>query len=275
MAVGTVWHRIKAWPGDFPCIWSENKMEEEKSVRIQKWMSDCGLMSRRAAEDEIRAGRVLLNGRPAELGQKVNPARDTVLYGGRKVSQSEHGVHKCYLMLNKPRGYVTTLNDERGRPCISELIQDTGARVYPVGRLDMDSEGLLLLTNDGEFANRMMHPRHEIPKIYHVKLKGEISPESLYELQQPLLLDGYRIRPVHVSVVSRGGGSTVLRMELFEGRNRQIRKMCEQCGLDIIRLQRIAIGDVRLGSLRPGKWVPLTSGQKRALGIQEDTNRKK
>ena len=248
-------------------------MDQGQKLRIQKWMSDCGVMSRRAAETEILSGHIFISGQPAELGQKIDPRHDIVTYRGKRIIREEQSARKCYLMLNKPRGYVTTLNDDRGRPCISELIADVGVRVYPVGRLDMDSEGLLLLTNDGEFANRMMHPRHEIPKIYHVRLNGEITPEALYELRQPMVIDGYRIRPVAVSIVARSDGNTVLRMELFEGRNRQIRKMCEVCGLNIERLQRIAIGDVRLGNLRPGKWARLTGRQKSALGINDRTKR--
>jgi 23S rRNA pseudouridine2605 synthase len=160
-------------------------------------------------------------------------------------------------MLNKPRGYVTTTSDERGRHTVTELVRDAGARLYPVGRLDMDSEGLLLLTDDGELTNRLTHPRHEIPKIYHVTLSTPPRTEQIATLRAPMVLDGYRLQPVGVKKLA----PDVLEMRLFEGRNRQIRRMCEQVGLRVIRLQRVAIGTLRLGTLPSGKWRELTEDE--------------
>ena len=216
-------------------------------------------MSRRAAEKEIEAGKIKVNGQPALMGQKIDPERDKVTYNGKPVVLKTE--RKVYVMLNKPRGYVTTLSDDKSRKCVAELVKDVGERVYPVGRLDMDSEGLLLFTNDGELANKLMHPRHRIPKIYHVRVKGEITPEQLKALSRPMDIDGYEILPVECSVVTRKEGFTVIRMELYEGRNRQIRKMCEQNELEITKLQRVAIGSIKLGDLSPGSWRHLTRSQ--------------
>ena len=197
--------------------------------RLQKYMADCGLMSRRAAEEEIRKGLVTVNGVPAELGTKVTPGVDQVLYKNRKVVMPR-GEH-VYIMLNKPAGYVTTANDEKGRPCVTDLVKAVGRRVYPIGRLDMASEGLLLLTDDGALTETLTHPRHSIPKIYNVKVEGEITEEQYKTLLSPMEIDGYPIRPVYTEVLKRKDGKTLLQMTLYEGRNRQIRKMCEQVGL--------------------------------------------
>lgn len=233
---------------------------ETEEIRIQKYMSDSGVMSRRAAEDAIRAGRIYINDKPAELGQKIIPGRDEVKYNGKLIVQVKSAA-KVYVMLNKPVGYVTTLSDDRGRKCVAELITDIGTRVYPCGRLDMESEGLLLLTNDGELANKLTHPGHSIPKIYHVRISSEILPEQLRALGQAMIIDDYKIAPVKVTIVTRKEGFTVLRMELYEGRNRQIRKMCDLCGLEIVRLQRIAVGEITLGNLKSGKWKMLNGSQ--------------
>lgn len=235
-------------------------MEE---LRLQKFLADAGLMSRRAAEREISRGAVLVNGIPAEIGQKVCPEVDTIEYNGRII---KNGFKRyVYIMLNKPRGYVTTASDERGRPTVVELCREVGERVYPVGRLDMDSDGLLLLTNDGDLANKLTHPRHEIPKIYHVEVGGKVDRETVKKLSSPLIIDGYQIQPVKTEIHSMRSDTrrevTVLRMELYEGRNRQIRKMCEQCGLTVNRLTRVAIGDLKLQSLKSGAWRHLTKTQ--------------
>ena len=219
-------------------------------------------MSRRAAEDEIRAGRVLVNGTPAEIGQKIDPGRDVVTYKGNVIGG---GVRKIYIMLNKPVGYVTTMSDEKGRHCVAELIEDVGERVYPIGRLDMESEGLLLLTNDGELANRLTHPKYHKPKVYHVKIAGEVEPDTVAALSRPFDIDGYITKPAKISMISKKPDETVLKMELYEGRNRQIRKMCEQLGLRIRVLKRISVGDVHLGNLAPGKWRHLTRAQVESL----------
>lgn len=249
--------------------------DDENKIRIQKFMSDNGIMSRRSAEEEIRAGHITVNGQTAVLGQKVLPGKDEVRYKGNMIPNSVH-TGKIYIMLNKPAGYVTTLSDDRGRRCVAELIEDLGARVYPCGRLDMESEGLLLLTNDGELANKLTHPGHDLPKIYHVRIASEITPEQLHSLGQPMVIDDYKIAPVKVTVITRKEGFTTLRMDLYEGRNRQIRKMCELCGLKILRLQRIAVGEIILGDLKPGKWKILSTGQVNYLkGIKRNARNQK
>ena len=222
-------------------------------MRLQKFFSDCGVLSRRAAEAEIAAGKVKVNGAVAQIGDTINPEVDIVEYKGKRIlpraSEKRH-----YIMLNKPRGYVTTMQDEKGRPTVANLTAGVGTRVYPVGRLDMDSEGLLLLTDDGEFANQLTHPRHEIPKIYHVTLSKVLTKDEIAALRAPMELDGYRLQPVTVKKLA----PDTIQMNLYEGRNRQIRRMCEAAGLKVIRLQRIAIGDLGLGDLPLGRWRELT-----------------
>ena len=231
------------------------------TIKLQKYFTDCGILSRRAAEDEIRAGRVKVNGEVATLGTRIMPDTDEVEYLG-SIIRPRMSERIC-IMLNKPRGYVTTLSDERGRRSVLELISDVGRRVYPIGRLDMDSDGLLLLTDDGELANRLTHPRHEIPKIYRVSVKGEVSDTALARLNASMVIDGYEIMPVETRVVSRSvsKAETVLEMRLYEGRNRQIRKMCDQVGLEITRLSRRSIGELSMGSLPSGRWRRLTSDE--------------
>ncbi len=231
-------------------------------VRLQKYFTDCGVMSRRAAEQEIERGNVTVNGVPAELGQKIDPKKDKVLWNGSPVAADEKKRTVCVL-LNKPRGYVTTLSDERGRKTVAELVEDVGTRLYPVGRLDLDSEGLLLMTNDGALTNRLTHPKEEIPKIYHVVVSGNLTAGQLQHLSSPMTIDGYRIRPVPVTVLDRrksksGKDCTVLEMVLYEGRNRQIRKMCESTHLSVLRLKRVAIGAISLHGVRVGEWRYLT-----------------
>lgn len=224
-----------------------------EDIRLQKYISDCGIMSRRAAEREIEAGSITVNGEPAYIGQKIDPARDEVRYKNRVIKKAR-GSRYVYIMLNKPTGYVTTMSDDKGRKCVAELVADAGVRVYPVGRLDMDSEGLLLMTNDGELANTLTHPRHEIPKYYTVKLNCEITNEQLEKLRAPMTIDDYEIQPVRCEIMLRKNGYTQLAMELYEGRNRQIRKMCEQVGAEVLKLRRVAIGHLELEGLSIGKW---------------------
>ena len=212
-------------------------------------------MSRRAAEKEISLGLVKVNGKVAKLGDRVSPEKDVVEYKGKNVISPHR--EKIYVMLNKPRGYVTTTSDEKGRADVTSLV-DVGARIYPVGRLDMDSDGLLLLTNDGDLTNRLTHPRHEIPKIYHVTVSGQVNTDTLSDLSSEMTIDGYDILPVKTEIISSENSSTLLRMTLFEGRNRQIRKMCDKCGLTVTRLSRVAIGSIELGDLRTGSWRYLT-----------------
>ena len=223
-------------------------------------------MSRRAAEEEIKKGNIKVNGARAELGQKIDDERDVVEYRGKIISADSHHI---YIMLNKPAGYVTPMSDEHARKCVAELVSDVPERVYPIGRLDRESEGLLLFTNDGEFANRMMHPRYHKPKIYHVKIRGKVEPEKVTALSRPMKIDDYITKPANVSVITLKEDYTVLAIELFEGRNRQIRKMCEQVGLFIMTLRRISVGNVKLGDLRPGKWRYLTKSEVASLKTSE------
>lgn len=232
-------------------------MEE---IRLQKYFTDCGVLSRRAAEAEIAAGRVKVNGVVAEVGQKIHPGVDRVEYRGKPVLMPARTGH-TYVMLNKPRGYLTSMTDDRGRRCVTELVADVGKRIYPVGRLDLESEGLLLLTDDGDLTYKLTHPRHEIPKIYHVKLSGDVTEEEIEALSQPIELDGYMTQPVEIELVSRRDNATTLRMTLYEGRNRQIRRTCAAQGFKVLRLCRVAIGDLKLGNLAPGKWRYLTRAQ--------------
>lgn len=229
-------------------------------IRLQKFFTDCDILSRRAAEEEIKNGKVLVNGIRAELGQKIDPETDIVEYKGKVIECPKKNICK-YIMLNKPRGYLSTVTDDRGRATVTELVKDVGARLYPVGRLDMDSEGLLLMTNDGALTYKLTHPKHDIPKIYHVKIEGKVSAEKLRALTSPMEIDGYKILPVNTEIVTAKNEYTVLRMTLYEGRNRQIRKMCEAEGLTILRLCRVAIGELELGNLAPGKWRYLTKSQ--------------
>ena len=223
--------------------------------RIQKLISAAGLMSRRAAEEAIRAGRVCVNGEKAGLGNRADPERDTVTVDGKPLPRR---AAKLYLMLNKPRGYVTTLSDEKGRRNVTELVQGAGGRVYPVGRLDMYSEGLLLMTNDGDFANRVMHPSHEVSKTYDTWVAGENVEKAARILRRPMEIDGYPVCAAGVDIVQCFPGGARLSITIREGRNRQVRKMCEQAGLKVTRLVRVSEGGVELGELKSGCWRPLT-----------------
>ena len=240
---------------------------DENNIKIQKYFTDCGIMSRRAAELEIKKGNVKVNGVIAEIGMRVNPEIDVITHLGKEIRPLS--TENVYIMLNKPRGIVTTMSDEKGRFTVADLVKGVGARVYPVGRLDMDSDGLLLLTNDGNLANTLTHPRHDIPKIYRVTVEGEISDEALAVLRSPLVIDEYEILPVKVDIISREKECSILKMTLFEGRNRQIRKMCEMANVKIKRLCRIAIGELTLGDLALGKWRFLTSDELEMLRTEK------
>ena len=231
-----------------------------ESIKLQKFFTDCGIMSRRAAEKEIENGKVKVNGITATAGQRIVVGVDKVTYLGKPVEMPKHK-KKIYIMLNKPRGYITTMSDDRGRKTVAELLSGIEERVYPIGRLDMDSEGLLLLTNDGDLALKLTHPRHEIPKIYHVKVKGIVPKDKLKVLNAPMEIDGYSLLPVKTELISIKNDCSVLKMTLFEGRNRQIRKMCESVELEVLRLTRIAIGNIKLCELAPGKWKYLSPAQ--------------
>ena len=229
--------------------------------RLQKLLSAAGVCSRRAAEDYLTAGRVTVNGRTARLGQKADPDRDRILVDGRPLAPRAKPV---YLLLNKPRGYVTTLSDEKGRRTVAELVADCGQRVYPVGRLDLDSEGLLLLTNDGDWAQRLLHPKHEVEKTYHVSVSGPVAGAA-ERLAAVTDLEGEPIRPARVEVLRQTAGTAVLAVTIHEGKNRQIRRMCAQCGLTVKRLRRVREGTVELGTLPPGKWRYLTEEELKSI----------
>lgn len=223
-----------------------------EKIRLQKFMADAGIMSRRAAEEEIKNGNVSVNGHVAPLGTKVDPALDHVTYRGKRILNERRKY--TYILMNKPRGYLSSTSDDRGRKCVTDLIDGVSARVYPVGRLDLISEGILILTDDGELKNRLTHPRHSIPKVYRVKVAGNVSEAQYDILTSPLEIDGYTIKPVEVSITGTDDSGTVMKMTLYEGRNRQIRKMCEQAGLTVKRLSRVSIGTLKLDGLPVGKW---------------------
>ena len=218
--------------------------------RLQKILASRGLCSRRQAEKWIEEGRVRVNGNTARLGDSADITEDVIEVDGKRLPKA---VKKVYLMLNKPRGYVTTLSDEKGRKNAAELVTGCGTRVYPVGRLDMDSEGLLLFTNDGEFANLLMHPKHEVEKVYRVWVTG-CTEEKLEALGEPIELDGYMIRKPGVKLVYQEGKKAVVDVTIHEGRNRQVRRMCQAAGMEVARLKRISEGSLRLGQLKTGAW---------------------
>lgn len=245
-------------------------MAEKKLVRLQKMLADCGVASRRKSEQLIEEGSVKVNGRVAHIGDKVDPMNDKVLVKGRKVSGRSKTKH-YYIMLHKPRGYVTTMSDEMGRKCVAELVKDVPARIYPVGRLDRESEGLLLMTNDGEFANKVTHPAKHVYKVYRVTVRPEITEEQVTQLCAGMMIDGRKTAPCEVHVVTKKEGRCVLEIILREGRNRQIRKMCEQLGLTVPRLKRTAIGQVKLGMLPQGKWRELSQDEVKRLTAAPNT----
>ena len=221
-------------------------------------MADAGVSSRRKAEELISAGKVRVNGEIAHLGDKIDPKKDTVTLGGKKIRRETQFV---YYMLYKPRGYVTTMSDEKDRKCVAALLEGVDRRVYPVGRLDMNSEGLLLCTNDGEFANAMMHPSRHIQKVYRVSVKPAITDAQITTLTSALMIDGRLTMPAEVRVISSQPEKSVLEIVLFEGRNRQIRRLCEAAGLETVRLKRLSVGGLELGRLKPGEMRELTPAE--------------
>ena len=222
--------------------------------RLQKLIAAAGLCSRRSAEEWIAQGRVSVNGRQAHLGDCADLSLDSVLVDGVPLGRNDR---KRYLMLNKPRGDVCTLSDEKGRPTVAELVKDCGVRVFPVGRLDLDSEGLLLLTNDGEWMQRILHPKYEVNKTYHVTVAGEVG-DAAKKLSRLTQIDGEAIRPAQVEILYRGRETAELAFTIHEGKNRQIRRMCAAVGLCVKRLRRVAEHDLLLGDLPIGAWRDLT-----------------
>lgn len=239
-------------------------MNSSEFIRLQKIIADAGIASRRKAEELIEKGAVKVNGKTAHIGDKANPKRDEITVNGRKIASSEKS-KKYYVMLHKPRGYITTMSDEQGRKCVAELVKDFPARLYPVGRLDRESEGLLLMTNDGDFANSIIHPSRHIAKTYRVTVRPKITEEQLTSLTKGVLVDGRLSSPAGIKVLVQDRDRTVLEIILEEGRNRQIRKMCEAVGLETARLKRTAIGSLKLGMLQPGKHRELTAQELKAL----------
>jgi 23S rRNA pseudouridine2605 synthase len=229
--------------------------------RLQKILSSRGVCSRRKAEEYILAGRVTCNGQVCTLGETADPEVDEIMLDGKVIPSGNSSV---YIMLHKPRGFVTTLSDEKGRRNAAQLVADCGQRVYPVGRLDMDSEGLLLFTNDGAFANAMMHPKHEVDKVYEVWVTG-FTKENLEKLKLPIVLDGYTIKKPGVALVKASGDQALIRVTIHEGRNRQVRRMCSAAGLHVTRLRRVGEGKLTLGDLPKGKWRYLTEDEIREM----------
>ena len=234
----------------------------DDKIRLQKYMADCGIASRRKSEELIASGKVKVNGKVASIGDKVDPKKDKVSVEGQAVhAETEFR----YIMLNKPRGFITTMSDERGRKCVAELVSDVGVRVFPVGRPDKDSEGLLLLTNDGEFANNLTHPSKHVPKTYRVTVRPAINEDILNHLMTGIMIDGKTTLPAQVKVLTQEPDRVVLEIVICEGRNRQIRKMCEAEGLTVARLKRTAVGPVKLGMLKQGAWRDLTPQELKSL----------
>ncbi len=231
-------------------------------IRLQKYLSSCGVTSRRKSEELINSGRVTVDGRAAVLGDKIDPDNSVVAIDGERVINSGKRV---YLVIYKPRGYLSSVSDDRGRKCVTELVKKPGVRLYPVGRLDYDSEGILLLTNDGEFANALTHPRFRVDKTYMVTISPVPTREQLNELANGVDIDGRRTAKAKISVRSHDDEKAVVRFIIHEGRNRQIRRMCEALGLDVLRLKRVAEDAVRLGSLKPGEYRDLTEDELKAI----------
>lgn len=234
-----------------------------EKIRIQKMIADSGYCSRRKAEEMITQGRVKLNGHPVKLGDKCG-FKDLITIDGERIMLPRRK-NFIYIMLNKPRGYVTTVSDELDRRCVMDLLEGIEERVYPVGRLDRNSEGLLLFTNDGEFANNIMHPSRHISKTYRVTVRPDINDSQLIALTEGVVIDGKKTLPATVVVKEKENGRVVLLITIKEGRNRQIRKMCEAVGLEVARLRRISIGPLKLGMLKPGTYRELTAEELRAI----------
>lgn len=240
------------------------KVKEMEGIRIQKIIAESGFCSRRKAETLIEQKRVKVNGHIATIGQKINPRNDLITIDGERIYVELKKTH-LYLMMNKPRGYLTAMSDDRGRRCVVDLLPGTNQRVFPVGRLDLNSEGLLLFTSDGEFSNQLMHPRHQITKVYRVTVRPDITDEQAVKLSEGVYIDGRKTAPAEVRVLSKEPNRVVVEIVIREGRNRQVRKMCEAVGLEVARLKRTAIGPIRLGMLKPGAVRELTKEELLAI----------
>ncbi len=241
---------------------SENLKEQEISnstMVLQKYLSYCSFASRRKSEFFIKNGKVKINGQIAKLGDRVNPQKDLVKVDEQVIKNDQSGFR--YIMLYKPRGFVTTMSDEKGRKCVADLVRDIPERVYPAGRLDKDSEGLIIMTNNGDFANRLIHPSKNIWKTYRVTVRPKLTEDQMTKLCTGIEIDGKYTEPARVNVIVQEKNRVVLEISIKEGRNRQIRKMCESVGLEVARLKRISIGVLKLGMLSPGKWRDLNENE--------------
>lgn len=247
-------------------------MADNSIMRLQKFLAECGVASRRKSEELIESGKVKVNGRVAQIGDKINPKKDDITVSGKRVVRSRK---YTYIMLHKPRGFITTMSDEMDRKCVAMLVKDVNARVYPVGRLDRDSEGLLLMTNDGEFANAMTHPTKHVPKTYRVTVRPSITEEQITKLATGIVIDGRMTAPADVRIIQREEGRVVIEIILYEGRNRQIRKMCEELGLEVARLKRTAVGSIKLGMLPQGKWRELNEEEVHKLTANAGLDKKR
>lgn len=234
-----------------------------EKIRIQKLLADAGYCSRRKAEELITKGKIKLNGHPVKLGDKAS-YQDIITVSGERVYLSRKKSYR-YIMMYKPRGYVTTTSDELDRRCVMDLLSEEEERLYPIGRLDKDSEGLLLFTNDGKFANDIMHPSRHISKTYRVTVRPDVTEDQLIQLSSGIELDGRKTLPANVVVKTREPGRVVLLITIKEGRNRQIRRMCEALGLEVARLRRISVGPLKLGMMKPGTYRDLTAEELRAI----------
>lgn len=235
---------------------------KDNKIRLQKFLSECSVASRRKSEELIAAGKVKINGRVATIGSKVDPKRDKVTVSGKTVIANNE---KMYIMLHKPRGFVTTTKDELDRKCVTDLVKDAPVKLFPVGRLDKNSEGLLIMTNDGGFCNSLTHPSAHVNKTYRVTVEGEVSDEKLIKLREGIELDGSKTLPCDAFIAEKKADRTVLIFIIHEGRNRQIRRMCEAVNLEVLRLKRTEIAGVKLGMLPQGKWRPLNEREMRRL----------
>ncbi len=235
-----------------------------EKIRIQKIIADAGVCSRRKAEALIEERRVKVNGHPAIIGQKLDPRKDLITIDGERLYIARKREHS-YIVMNKPRGYLTSMSDDRGRRCVTDLLPETAERVYPIGRLDLNTEGLLLFTSDGQFANDMMHPSRAVSKTYRVTVRPMITDEQAVKLSEGVFIDGRKTAPAEVRVLHNEQGRAVMELVIREGRNRQVRKMCEAVGLEVARLKRTAFGPIRLGMLKPGTCRELSAEELRAI----------